>query len=167
MAAGATYEPIATNTLSSAAASITFSSISAAYTDLRVVIVGTGSGSSTIGLRINSDTGSNYSGTFLGGDGSAAYSAARTNATQLYLGYYNAFDPTIPTMLSLDLFSYAGSTYKSFLIDWANDQNGAGYSTKGIGLWRSTSAITNLAFTPASGNFNTGTTATLYGILKA
>jgi len=34
MAAGKTYEPIATTTLSSSAATITFSSISGSYTDL-------------------------------------------------------------------------------------------------------------------------------------
>lgn len=162
-----TYDPIATTTLGTAASTITFSSIPNTYTDLKVVIVGTTSSAVTIGLRANSDTGSNYSGTFLGGDGSAAYSAARTNATQLYLGYYNSFDTTIPTMLSLDFFSYASSTYKTFLINWANDQNGAGYSTTGVGLWRSTSAINTLSFTPASANFASGTTATLYGILKA
>ena len=37
-----TYEPIATNTLGSAAASVTFSSISGTYTDLVVVVSGNG-----------------------------------------------------------------------------------------------------------------------------
>ena len=37
MAAGATYEPIATNTLGSAAASVTFSGISGSYTDLILI----------------------------------------------------------------------------------------------------------------------------------
>ena len=36
MAAGATYEPIATTTLGSAAADITFSSIASTWTDLRI-----------------------------------------------------------------------------------------------------------------------------------
>ena len=45
MAAGATYEPIATQTLASAAASITFSSIAATYTDLRLVLTCTTKGS--------------------------------------------------------------------------------------------------------------------------
>ena len=41
MAAGNTYVALATNTLGSAAASVTFSSISAAYTDLVLVFAGT------------------------------------------------------------------------------------------------------------------------------
>jgi hypothetical protein len=164
----ATYEPIATTTLGSAAATIDFTSINSSYTDLKVVIVGnTVSAAATIGLRINSDSSSNYTGTYLGGDGSTTYSAERTSSAQLYLGYYNTFGTTIPTMLSLDFFSYAGSTFKTFLINWANDQNGAGYSTRGVGLWRSTSAINTLSFFPASNNFAAGTTATLYGIKNA
>ena len=38
MAAGSTYTPLATNTLSSSSASITFSSISGSYTDLVLVM---------------------------------------------------------------------------------------------------------------------------------
>jgi hypothetical protein len=47
----ATYEPIATTTLGGAAATITFSSISSAYTDLRIVLVGTTTASVVPALR--------------------------------------------------------------------------------------------------------------------
>ncbi len=58
----ATYEPLATTTLGSAASSVTFSSISGSYTDLVVVFSGTaGGGNSNLILTFNSDTGSNYS----------------------------------------------------------------------------------------------------------
>jgi len=63
MAAGATYEPIATTTVSgSSTSTVTFSSISGTYTDL--VIIGN-LGSQTTNafpyLQFNGDTGSNYS----------------------------------------------------------------------------------------------------------
>ena len=64
MAAGATYEPIATQTLASAAATITFSSIAATYTDLRLIFAKPIGGSSLL-LRFNSDTATNYSWTYL------------------------------------------------------------------------------------------------------
>ena len=57
-----TYEPIATNTLGSAAANITFSSIPATYTDLRVVVVAlTTNNNWNIELRLNSDSSTLYS----------------------------------------------------------------------------------------------------------
>ena len=79
-----TYEPIATTTLGSTAATITFSSIPATYTDLRIALVGSLSGGGNYGnLRFNSDSGSNYSVTILRGNGSAASSARQSNATEI------------------------------------------------------------------------------------
>jgi len=60
-----TYEPIATTTLSTATASVTFSSISGTYTDLRLVIFALGATSDYPYVEINSDTGTNYSKTVL------------------------------------------------------------------------------------------------------
>jgi len=58
-----TYEPIATTTLGSATASITFSTISGAYTDLVLVASITGVSVATDPwIRINSDTGANFLG---------------------------------------------------------------------------------------------------------
>ncbi len=107
-----TYEPIATQTLGSAAASITFSSIPGTYTDLRLVFVGTlSSGNATTGWRANSDSATNYSETYIGGDGTSAFSGRNTNST---FGFAGVTD-TNQSMTTVDVFSYAGSTYKLFL----------------------------------------------------
>ena len=61
-----TYEPIATNTLGSAASSVTFSSIPSTYTDLIVVMnYANSTGLADVFFRFNGDTGSNYSDTIL------------------------------------------------------------------------------------------------------
>ena len=66
MAAGSTYTPIATTTLSSAQSSVTFSSLGS-YTDIILVYAGTGTSTDTQGIRfqVNGDTGTNYSNTTL------------------------------------------------------------------------------------------------------
>ena len=160
----ATYEKIATTTLGSAASSITFSSIAASWTDLRLVIVGTcSSGTSTVDLTFNNDTATNYSMTRLRGDGTSATSARYT--TRAYIWVASLDSTTIPTMGMVDIFSYAGSTYKTLLSSQSADLNGSGTIQNYVGLWQSTSAINTIKL--SAGNFATGTTATLYGILKA
>jgi hypothetical protein len=161
-----TYEKIATTTLGSAAASITFSSIAATYTDLRLVLVGTSSAGGGVRLQFNSDTATNYSNTQLYGFPASAYSGRETNKTYCDLSVFG-FETTIPCFISTDIFSYAGSTYKTLLAEYSGDQNGSGGVARVVNLWRSTSAITSMQLSLSSGNYNTGTTATLYGILKA
>ena len=165
----ATYEPIATTTLGSAAADITFSSISASYTDLRVVLVATAnSGSQRIHWRFNSDTGSNYSNTILLGDGASATSVRSTSQTSIRSANANTLS-TNPSVTIIDIFSYAGSTNKTCLIASSSDQNGSGNVARTVGLWRNTTTITSVSASPefGGGDFAAGTTATLYGILKA
>jgi hypothetical protein len=164
----ATYEPIATTTLSSAAATITFSSIAASWTDLRLTWVGTSSVNLvSLRLRFNADTGTNYSNTGLSGDGSAASSYRNTNSTRIDLPPSGGVSSTIPTFTTVDVFSYAGSTNKTVLTTGSDDRNGSGYATREVALWRSTSAINEITLSLSSGNFATGTTATLYGIKAA
>lgn len=164
----ATYEPIATTTLGSAASSITFSSIPGTYTDLRLVMTYTATNGANGWFRFNSDTGGNYSLTMLHGSGSSANSYRMTNETRLdvvqSLGTGNS---TAIALINLDIFSYAGSTNKTILSEVNADNNGAGNITRSVGLWRNTSAINTITILLSSGNYSTGTTATLYGILKA
>ena len=93
MAAGATYVPLASTTLSSDTGSVTFSSISSSYTDLVIIMSvqgntgGTAQGSNTNFLRFNGDTASNYSYTYLSGNGtSLSATHVSTNYAQTAYG---------------------------------------------------------------------------------
>ena len=170
--ATATYDLIASQTLGSAAASITFSSIAASWTDLRLVLVATSSvASDWITVQFNSDTGTNYSYTYLDGDGSATHSASSTGSSYLSFGNSRgtASSTTIPDFTTIDIFAYAGSTYKTALANNNNDKNGSGVTKSSVGLWRSTSAINTVKvyYGGNGSNMNTGTTAQLYGIKSA
>ena len=161
-----TYEKIATTTLGSAASTITLSSIPATYTDLRIVLANafTSYGLDTVKIQFNSDTATNYSATQLMGDGSSASSSRQSSVSSGLLGRAG-YQSTRPAMITADIFSYAGSTYKTYLADSAADQNGSGEVLRHVGLWRSTSAITSITLMNVT--FQAGAVATLYGILKA
>jgi len=159
-----TYDKIASTTLGSAANYIDFTSIPATYTDLRISFVPKGT-DIPIYITFNSDTGSNYSNTRLQGDGSAASSGRQTSQTSIRVGTVTG---TSLGFYQYDIFSYAGSTFKTLLSNENNDQNGSGTIVCKVGLWRSTSAITDIRLDSATTNgLTTGTIATLYGILKA
>jgi hypothetical protein len=168
-----TYEPIATTTLASAQSSITFSSIPATYTDLRLVLVSFyDTGGSQVLVRVNSNSATNYSHTTLYGNGTSPFSTNQTNQTYFYptgsQGGGSSATLTLPTLTIIDMFSYAGSTNKTFLANTSQDKNGSGVTITTCGLWRSTAAITSIQLTVNSaGSYNTGTTATLYGIKAA
>lgn len=167
MAAGATYEPIATQTLASAAASITFSSIAASWTDLRLVFTGTTTTSTNFTIRFNNDSSTNYSWTWVGGTGAAAQSGRFTSQTEYY---QNVGMTSVPSMNTVDILSYAGSTNKTALVTEDSDKNGSGQLSRAVILWRSTAAINRIDITALYGSTNTylaGTTATLYGIKAA
>ena len=164
-----TYEPIATTTLGTANATITFSSIPSTYTDLRIIfnakLTATGSTTTSSNVRFNSDTGANYSYTYVCGNGSTGSSGA-INTTSAYL----IETPNVASiwgLTTIDIFSYAGSTNKTALATCSADQNGSGILTRNVALWRSTSAINSVSLIASSSTWAVGTTATLYGILKA
>ena len=168
----ATYEPIATTTLSVGASSIIFSSIPATYTDLRLVVVAFDGATdlTTFNLFARYQTAANYSQTRLIGDGSAASSNRITSTSLIHLTSATtlADNTTTPTMAELDIFNYAGSTFKTALVRTSNDQNGSGSLEYCVSLWQDTSAINELRVLAGGGmNLKAGTTATLYGILKA
>ena len=166
MADTATYDKIATQTLASAAASITFSSIAASWTDLRLVVVHLDSDTSNNFLRFNGDSGTNYSATYLYGNGTSASSFSITNRAYSDLGPITG-STTVPMLANIDIFSYAGSTYKTTLTRLSEDYNGTGATSNIVTLWRNTSAITSIVIGRTGGTYSTGTTATLYGIKSA
>ena len=161
----ATYEPIATTTASSTSG-VTFSSIPNTYTDLRLsIIVNAGTVGKNIALRLNGDTNTLYSHTELLGTGSAASSSRTTNFSFIYFNY-NGGTPNFPSFYTADIFSYAGSTNKTVLLEANEDNNSSGAVIRNVGLYRSTSAITSVTVLPTSGTVSS-ITATLYGIKSA
>ena len=163
----ATYEPITTTTLSTATASVTFSSISGSYTDLVLVINAGASALEDIGCRLNSDTGSNYSTTIFAGNGSSPSTGRISNATNIGLTS-NAYLPTsVSSAHIVHFMNYSNSTtYKTVLCRGASASSG---TEAIVGLWRNTSAITTIyLYGRNSGyNFLSGSTFTLYGIKAA
>lgn len=166
MAAGATYNCIATTTLSSAS-NVTFSSISGAYTDL-VLVSFAKSSTSTVTPRIqfNSDTGSNYSCTYFIGYSGGPLTNRITNDTSIpvanFAGSYTEFSPMV---ISIQNYSNT-TTYKTLLSRAANTVSGSDVSAV-VGLWRNTNAITSITLQMSSGTFAIGSTFSLYGISAA
>jgi hypothetical protein len=101
------------------------------------------------------------------GNGTSATSNRETDLPFLRLnGATGGGSPTYPSLMEIDLFSYAGSTNKTVLWSWSSDRNGSGFKINATGLYRSTTAISTL-YLFSNTNYAAGTTATLYGILKA
>jgi len=165
--AGATYTPIASTTTSGSASSVTFSSISGAYTDLVVVINydSVTAGNQSLNMRFNGDTATNYSYTILRGSGSAAQSARGSSDDRIYCGSSSTGVTNIASTAIIQIQNYSNTTtYKTALI---RDNNPDYYLFANVGLWRSTSAITSLTFYQSSYNFINGSTFALYGITAA
>ena len=157
----ATYKPISTQTLGTAVATVTLSSIPSTYTDLILVV---GYGNNTVGgqnlyMQFNGDTGSNYSNTRLVAGGGGVGSYRDSNSTVINVGaIYGTADPM--THIS-QINNYANTTtYKTVLCRHNTTNNVAAH----VGLWRSTAAITSITFSASGGNFGVGSTFTLYGI---
>ena len=164
----ATYEPIATTTLGTAVTSYTFSSIPATYTDLRLVFVGSGAAVNVyLGFRFNSDASAIYSLTYLSANGATASSGRITSNSSGYMFAADNIDTTI-SMAILDVFNYAGSTYKTSLATYSGDRNGSGYVERNVNLYSSATAINSITIrTDTLNNFAVGSTFTLYGIKAA
>ena len=167
MAAGATYVSIASNTLGSAAASVTFSSISGAYTDLILVVDGISSSSvNGIVLQYNGDTSNAYSLTQIGANGSAVSSARRSSQSYININYTGYWTNASRGNIIVQIQNYSNTTtYKTCLAR-------GNFSATGldaiVGLWTSTAAITSVTITnDGSGNIGSGTTFSLYGIKAA
>jgi hypothetical protein len=171
-----TYQKIATNTVGSATATVTFSSISGTYTDLVLIISGQVSLPASFNMRVNSDSGSNYSNTLIYTDGLSATGSVRgTNQTQIDYSTTNGISGSSSGYYSpviVNIMNYSNTnTYKTFI--GLNKTARGGYLNNGdvtgvASLWRNTNAITSITVFPSnSGNWTTGSTFTIYGIKAA
>ena len=168
----ATYEPIATQTASGSASTITFSSIPSTYTDL-VLVANIAASSGTFGslLQFNSDTTTNYGATVLYGDGASAASVRAASGSSINLNYYgDATTTALAQTIIINIMNYANTTTFKTFISRAGNANGtyAGVSAI-VGLWKKTpEAINSITVkTVSGGNYSNTSTFTLYGIKAA
>ncbi len=170
-----TYILIASNTLSSSAASVTFSSIPATYTDLVVRITARSdraANSSNLAIKLNGAT-TNYSDTNLTKtQNGAAYSSIQNigDLTYQYLGVIPASSATASTFGSAEFYlpNYTVSQNKpaSTFSVFENNSVNTSQIDAIANRFSSTAAITSIEIstqTPTA-NFVSGSSFFLYGI---
>jgi hypothetical protein len=157
----ATYEPINTTTLGSNQADVTFSSIPSTYTDLVIVANGKTTSETTLRLRFNSDSGTNYSATYMYGNGTTATSGRFT--TRDDMAFYNWFSTSDGTAF-FHIQNYSNTTTNKTVLARIG---AAGLQTSaGVGLWRSNAAIESVTIRSGD-NFSSGAVFAIYGIKAA
>jgi hypothetical protein len=159
------FESIATTVVGSGGSStITFSSIPATYTHLQVRASWLNSNNSNNWFRTNGDTGSNYAGHSLFGDGSTAQSGNYTSNNEGNLIAFS-FTSTGETVAVIDILDYANTNkYKTTRTLAGQDTNGSGQIALRSSLWQNTAAITSLTFYSQTGTFSQYSSFALYGI---
>lgn len=162
-----TYEKIEAKTLGTATSSVTFTSIPSTYTDLVMIINGSiASGNPSIWIRMNSDSGSNYSFTRVTGNGSAAASSRESTQTKGFIASAFGMTTTYETNIIMQVMNYSNATTYKTTLSRANTPSLG--TEASVNLWRSTSAINAIEILNSSAtNFTVGSTFTLYGIKAA
>jgi hypothetical protein len=163
MAAGVTYSNISTTTLGTASATVSFSSIPSTYTDLILVCSILGADATRL-WSFNGDTASNYSYTFVRGDGSTATSG-RGTTEKMFIAFCDITNTTQPTVAIANFQNYSNtSTYKTVVMRGSAVGK---WVSASIGMWRSTAAINSFTISTDAGSFGVGSTFTLYGVTNA
>ena len=167
----ATYTLISSNVLSSSAASVTFSSIPATYTDL--VVRWSARCSTTtenVDIQLNAAS-TSYSITQVDGYGSSGTASSRSTTDpgiRVY-GMTQSGD-TANTFGSAEFYlpNYAGSTNKPNSTFAVTETNATQALIQAVaGLRSNTDAVTSLKLQTGSGNFVSGSSFYLYGISNA
>lgn len=160
----ATYEPIASVTLTSNTATINFTSIPATYTDL-VLIARTGNTTtdSDICIRFNNSSSNNYSSRFFFSSDGGISGAVNSSMNRMRIGRTaESFGPTI-----IHIFSYTNNKHKVVTSRSGNSFNttSALYTFQYQGLSRDTTAVSEINILDDNNySFLSGSMFSLYGI---
>jgi len=169
-----TYEPIATTTLTNAAATINFTSIPNTYTDLILVVSASATnGGSTFYCRVNDDSANNYCTGNYNADGTTTGSPTSSmtanggNGFAIYgwKGYAAA-----PATAVVNFFNYSNTSVIKTIIATSGQAPDSSTATveHNLGWWNQTAAINKITMRiNAAYNYEAGSTFTLYGILRA
>lgn len=166
---------IASNILGGTTASVTFSSIPGTYSSLMVIHNARGdtaAGNTTLLLRFNADSGTNYdySRSSITGTGTTSNIEGQA-ASAAVMGIISASSApaNVVGCGMIVVPNYAGTTFQKAAEGQANSKTST--SAGGVnqesyaGFWRSTAAITSITLLPNAGSFITGSSFWLYGCM--
>ncbi len=163
---------IASNTLGSSAASVTFSNIPQTYTDLVLKISSRetpASTTTTFFINYNNDSSAIYSDTIISANGTSALSNRNSagGSTGNEIGVDSAANATANTFGNNEIYipNYTGSARKvtsGFGVAESNTASGTRFIQATASQYQGTSAITRIDILGA--NFASGSTFWLYGL---
>jgi hypothetical protein len=163
-----TFELISSVNLTSSASTINFTSIPSTFTDIVLLFSARQTGFADISdgvyIAFNGST-SGFTGKYLQGSGT---SAASGNLAR-FIGGTPGDSATANTFSNTMVYipNYAGSTNKSFSVDYTIENNATtSYIGMVAGLWSNTAAITSIALT-GDQTFTTNSNFYLYGVKNA
>jgi fibronectin-binding autotransporter adhesin len=158
-----TYIPLATTTAAGGETFITFSSISAGYTDLVLSCSVTCSSTQTLYVRFNGDSAGNYSSTYVYGTGGAAATGRFSSDSKILLGSVAVgMSSTTFSVVNASIQNYSSTATKKTIL--SRQSLASAEVNMSTGTWHNTSAITSMTIIPSSGSFGAGSTFSLYGI---
>ena len=155
------------------ASSISFTNIPSTYKHLQIRVFARSTRADVqeyMNVRLNSDSGANYSYHYLEGAGSTPISGSATSINQAYSSYITGANANTSVfgMNIIDILDYANTNKnKTFRFLGGFDNNGSGRIALMSDLWMNTNAVTSITFTPSSGNFVEYSQFALYGIKGA
>jgi hypothetical protein len=163
-----TYIPLATITLGSAAASVSFGSIPSSYRDLVISAQGrAATATSFFRVRFNGDTGTNYNFLNMMNDGETPFSSNTTGQNGLDIDFFGNALTTADNIYQIQIMDYSATdkhktvlTRNNFFGATSADRRVAALSAR----WASTSAISSISIFLNSGNIAAGARFDLYGI---
>ena len=139
-----TYIPLASITLASSSASVTFSGYDMTYTDLVIVCDAKAGGQANYELTFNSDTTTNYSRTYMQGNGTSALSGRTSSANFIRCDQGGNLETTFGNPIIVSVMNYSNATTYKTVLCRSGGGSSAGGPGANVGLWRSTAAITSL-----------------------
>jgi hypothetical protein len=169
------YDSIATTTLGTATASVTFSSIPATYTHLQIRFLARTNRADVndnVTIYYNSDTSqNNYTYHDFGGDGSGIfqYGTGAPTVNQMHSGTGATAAANNFGVGITDVLDYTNANKNKVLRNLGGvDNNGSGRVAMTSGMWLNTNAITSITLTPSVGTtFTQYSSFALYGIKGA
>ena len=161
------YESIATVNVTSTTSSITFSSIPSTYTHLQIRATVIPAGGDNMLIRLNGDTGTNYSSHQIQGDGTSVTANADSTSDMYLMGLFQA--GSYPFVGIWDILDYKDTNkYKTVrgLVGTNNNSSSTAYRVGfSSGNWRNTAAVNTITMlSKYSSGFSQYSQFALYGI---